>query len=248
MSHFKMELQIYQDCVMTIKKINSEGFSIYIKDDGTDYLALLHAFLGGKLDYKLLNSGNADRSVALVRSQGKKYVIKRDREIDSRIEKKIMNFIFGPFFSRLIVDIDRAIARGCTVTADLYLVMEKTHFRMVTDVYTIHEYIDGIPLADLRPLEKYYPAIRSCVLSLHAAGLASNDIHAGNFILTPHGDIRIIDLSAKGSRKVCQANDLLALHRQFNIDVDSTGWVYHLIRLKEQFRFFSRKLRHRDCH
>lgn len=230
---------------MSIKKTRRAGFSVYIKDDGTDYVALLNDYLAGKFDARRLNSGNVDRSVALVQAGGKKYIIKRDREIDPRLEKKIVSFIFGPFFSRLIYDIDNAIAQGCTVTADLYLVMEKTRFRMVTDVYTLHEYIEGTPLGTFRSITEYIPAIRSCVLALHAVGLASNDIHADNFILTPDGDVRIIDLSAKGSLKVCQANDLLALRRLFNIEVDAPGLVYHLIRLKERLRHFSRRLRHK---
>lgn len=43
--------------------------------------------------------------------------------------------------------------------------------------------------------------------------------------------------------KICQANDILALQRKYNIKIKGKGLVYKLICLKEATRSLSRKLR-----
>ena len=126
-------------------------------------------------------------------------------------------------------------------TADLYYAAEKPRFRQCHDVYTIHEYIEGVPLSEIN--QQNADEVKQCVLRLHKAGLASNDIHPGNFIRTPTGELRIIDLSCKGNMKVCQANDILALQRKYNINVKGRGLIYKLILLKENIRSLSRKIR-----
>lgn len=63
--------------------------------------------------------------------------------------------------------------RACT--ADLYYAAEKVRLRQCHDVYIIHEYVEGTPLKEIN--HKNADEVKQCVLRLHKAGLASNDIH-----------------------------------------------------------------------
>src|SRR5690606_12436598 len=110
-----------------------------------------------------------------------------------------------------------------------------------SDVSAIIGVIVGEPLRSIDATNA--DEVKTCVLQLHRAGLAFNDIHPGNFIRTPGGALRIIDLSCKANMKICQANDILALHRKYNINIASQGVTYNFIVLKEKFRQLSRKLR-----
>lgn len=226
---------------MAISKTHEKGYTVYCKETRKDLKSLMNKYIKKEISGKPLSSGNALRSVELVEYNSQKYIIKNDREVDPRFEKKLQNFTSGPFYSRLIRKLDRLPPEMRICTADLYYAAEKTRFRLCHDVYTIHEYIEGVPLKEIN--QKNADEVKQCVLQLHKAGLASNDVHPGNFIRTPTGKLRIIDLSCKGNMKVCQANDILALQRKYNINVKGRGLIYKLILLKENIRALSRKIR-----
>lgn len=227
--------------VMTISKTHEKGYTVYCKETNENLKLLMDKYINKEICGKPLASGNALRSVELIEFDARKFIVKNDREVDPRFEKKLQNFISGPFYSRLIHKLDALSPAMRACTADLYYVAEKVRFRQCHDVYTLHEYIDGIPLEEIN--QQNAEDVKQCVLRLHKAGLASNDIHAGNFIRTPNGELRIIDLSCKGNMKICQANDILALQRKYNIRIKGKGLTYTLILLKEKIRSLSRKLR-----
>lgn len=230
---------------MSVAFSRKQGFEIYQRVDDDDFTTLLTQYKNNQIPVRKLVSGSPDRSVAIIASEKRKYILKEDRERDKRLEKKIANFVFGPFQSRLIKLMDRAVDEGCHVFQELYFVAEKNRFRATQDVYAIYEYIEGIPLTEVDNPEHYIPQIVECILELHRHGLASNDIHYGNFILTPAGDLRIIDISCKASVKVCQANDLLALRRKFGVKVKSGSRIYKIIRAKEALRRKIRAIKHK---
>lgn len=230
---------------MSVAFSRKQGFEIYQRVNDDDFTTLLTQYKNNQIPVRKLASGNPDRSVAIIASEKRKYILKEDREREKRLEKKIANFIFGPFQSRLIRLMDRAVNDGCHVFQELYFVAEKNRFRTTQDVYALYEYIEGTPLTEVDNPERYIPQIVECVLALHRHGLASNDIHYGNFILTPAGDLRIIDISCKASVKVCQANDLLALRRKFGVKVKSSSRIYKIIRAKEALRRKVRALKHK---
>lgn len=226
---------------MAISKTQERGYTIYCKEANEDLKLLMDKYINKEISGKPLSSGNALRSVELVEYNTQKFIVKNDREVDPRFEKKLQNFVSGPFYSRLIRKLDELSPKMRACTADLYYAAEKVRFRQCHDVYTIHEYIEGMPLQEIN--QKNADEVKKCVQHLHKAGLASNDIHPGNFIRTPNGELRIIDLSCKGNIKICQANDILALQRKYNIDIKGRGLVYKLILFKEYLRSASRKIR-----
>ncbi|MGL4860740.1 MAG: lipopolysaccharide core heptose(II) kinase RfaY [Enterobacteriaceae bacterium] len=227
-----------------IKESCSDGFLVYQKNDGTNYLTILEDFKAGKIAWQALNSGNPQRDVFLIEVDGKKYILKWDRELDPRLEKRLWQFISGPYYSGLIQRVAAAKQEGCNIIGDIYLVAERSRWRQSIEAYVLAEYLPGEPLGSLPPeqIQHYKPTIANTVQTLHRYQLASNDLHAGNFIITPQG-LKLIDLSDRGALAICQANDLLALRRLYQIELPPSGWVYHLIAGKEKLKRFSRRLR-----
>lgn len=226
---------------MTISKTQVKGYTVYYKEGHEDLKLLMDKYMSNEISGKPLSSGSEFRSVELVEYESRKFIVKNDREIDYRFEKKIQNFIAGPFYSRLIKKLDSLMPEARSCTADLYYVAEKTRFRQCYDVYSLHEYIEGEPLGDINKSNE--EDLKECIQRLHRAGLASNDIHSGNFIRTPSGELRVIDLSCKGSLKICQANDILVLRNKYHINIAGRGLIFKLIQFKEKFRRLSRKIR-----
>ena len=226
---------------MNINKVEMNGFKIYFKEENINFPSLMKKLSNNEIKGKLLSSGNVLRSVNLIEYENKKFIVKNDREIDHRFEKKALSFISGPFYSHMIKRLARLTPEQRSCTADLYYVAEKCLFRQCVEVSTIHEYIDGVPLTEIN--ESNAQDVKDCIIKLHNAGLASNDIHPGNFIRTPSGELKVIDLSCKGSLKICQANDILTLRNKYNIDIQGHGFVYNLILSKEKLRRLSRKIR-----
>ncbi|WP_312927005.1 lipopolysaccharide core heptose(II) kinase RfaY, partial [Pseudescherichia sp.] len=100
---------------MSVAFSRKQGFEIYQRINDDDFTALLTQYKNNQIPVHKLASGSAARSVAIIASEKRKYILKEDRERDKRLEKKIANFIFGPFQSRLIKLMDRAVNEGCHV-------------------------------------------------------------------------------------------------------------------------------------
>ena len=227
---------------MEIIKYNIDDYTVYEKKSNVNYRKMYHDWLKGIIPFKQLSSGNPKRKVFLVHWFGKKYIIKHDREVDERIEKIIQEAVFGPLYSKLIYRIDRAKKDGLSVTQDLYFVMEKTVMRKCIESIAIFEYIDGKPLHEFS--DDYKNDIVKAVIKLHKFRLASNDIHPGNFILTPDGNIKIIDLSCKGSFIRCKANDLMSLRDKLGFNAHSGGVICKLFHIKNDMRDKMRTIRY----
>ena len=83
---------------MPIVTSKENGFTIYEKNTGVRFGEVLKKYLAGELTSLSLGSGNEDRTVAVVEYEGKRYILKNDREKDKRLEKRLQNYLFGPFF------------------------------------------------------------------------------------------------------------------------------------------------------
>lgn len=97
---------------MAISKTHEKGYTVYCKETNIDLKSLMSKYINKEISGKPLSSGNAMRSVELVEYNSQKFIIKNDREVDPRFEKKMQNFISGPFYSRLIKKLDK-LSRKC---------------------------------------------------------------------------------------------------------------------------------------
>ncbi|WP_272516348.1 MULTISPECIES: lipopolysaccharide core heptose(II) kinase RfaY [unclassified Providencia] len=224
-----------------IKKQRGD-FITYQKAGEIDFWQVMTDYIDGRIVGKDLGSGNAERSVECIQLNGQNYIIKCEKERDKRIEKRVMRMLSGPFYSRLLMRLVSAQNQGCTVTNDIYFVAEKMQCRESVETWIIAEYVEGTVLSELDDLTPYYAEMKSVIDQLHRYGLSSNDIHAGNFVLTENG-LKVIDLSDYGNLTICKANDLIALKRFYGIEPDKKNGAYRFIRFRDNFRHWSRKLR-----
>jgi len=222
-----------------------DGFRFQWRSDGPDYRRILDEFKAGTLETTRLGGGHPDRSVYKVYWDGRPFVLKWDRENDPRPEKRWLEFWAGTAFSRLIQLTAKSRRRGGNTAQDVYLVAERLTGRHFQEGYLIAEYVEGIFLDDER-LDENAPLMAEAVGRLHREGLASSDLHPGNFIVTPLG-IRIIDLSLKSPLIICQANDILRMERDFGVRMPASGPGLGLIlaglKLIWSVRLFLRKWR-----
>jgi len=224
-----------------------DGYQLTWVDDGTDYPALWSSFAKGGHQDNQFKSTSSKRDVFLAEYDGRSFVLKRDRGFDKRPEKKIWSALAGSPYYRLIDTTNKAVNRGCTLAQDVYLIAERRDADSDIQAYSIAEYVEGAPLHSMGPDEmKLMPEVAEVVGRLHDFGLASNDAHHANFILTDAG-IRCIDLSCNGPLLVCQSNDIIKIKRLYGVDVPIRSKIRKLfcfwLRLRYAFRDWFRRLR-----
>lgn len=213
-----------------LKTATLDGYKVEWKDDGTDYPALWLAFREGRLPgLTPLHTKCPERKVFRLETERGPLLLKKDWEKDPRFEKNVWRFIAGPWYSRLIRLTNRAINQGCAVVQDAYLVAEKMKGHFATESWLIAEFVEGTPLSQFPRSPNLLSQMAQAVAELHSYGLASNDIHGGNFIVTENGGIKIIDLSLTSPLIICQANDILKLKHAFNMDVPVHGFWRKLL-------------------
>ncbi|MDR2368702.1 MAG: hypothetical protein LBF58_11465 [Deltaproteobacteria bacterium] len=202
------------------------------KDDGTDYRGLLRDFQSGRLTGQRMATGSLYRTVHRVKAFGREFVIKTHSDIDfreRRLEKRLFIRFFGTQYSRLINKTSQALNKGCPVVQDIYLVSEKMEGRYCQEAYVIAEfvpghsfirenYVEGAPLVFRTP-GPWLANVAESLSILHDYGLASNDAVLSNFIVTPEGQVKVIDLTLNGPMFISQANDVLKMRRSYGTEV-----------------------------
>jgi serine/threonine protein kinase len=230
------------------------------KNDGFDYQSLLNSFLAGDIPGQRLATETSLRTVHKLEYAGRLFVIKHDKEIDQRLEKKIWFFLAGTMYSRLIWLTAKAIRKGCPVLQDVYLVSERMSGRFCQEAYIIAEYVPGQsflkesnepgqPIIFLRPGDNLI-LIAEALKILHNYGLASNDTKISNFILTAIKRIKIIDLTTNTPILLAKVNDVLQMKKNYDTDVPVTSWTVKILttimswhwRLKHRIRVWRKRL------
>lgn len=229
---------------LSIKEEN--GWRIQWQADGVDYPSLLNDFRQGLLPGDRLSTGSPDREVYRVAppaarlpgGPARRLVIKRDREFDTRLEKRLWDWLGGTQYSRLIRFTNRAVNEGCRLIQDIYLVAEKMEGGRCREAWLIAEYVEGEAFiqqyVDGRASKAInyrhlVPDMARAMGELHDWGLAANDFHPGNFVLTESGDLRIIDLAMDGPMLICQANDALTMMHFYKIRPPLRSWRLRLV-------------------
>lgn len=225
-----------------------DGFKLKWKNDGTDYPAIWSAFCQGQLQGQVLTRGQPFREVDLVEVQGRRYIIKRDWFVEKRLEKRFGYFILNNTrYSRMFQFINKAVRDGCQIVQDIYLVAEKMAGRTTClEAYLIADYIEGHPLSP-QEVEERLDDLCQTVLHIHDCGLACNDIQPYNFILTPDGLIKAIDLDISNFLAIVQVNDIRTIKYHFGVDLPVTGiqrrLVWETYRVWDILRFCWAKIR-----
>lgn len=239
----------------------TDGWRIQWKADGTDYPAILNDFRQGSLPADRLSTGSPDREVWRAALSDRRLVIKKDLEFDPRPEKKLWDRLGGTQYSRLIKFTNRAVNQGCRLIQDVYLVAEKLVDGRCREAWLIAEYVEGQAFIQAfdengRPSkfidhQPWIGEMTRAMAELHGWGLATNDFHPGNFVITDQG-LRIIDLAMDGPMIICQANDALTMMHFFQVrpplKSPALKLVYALMALWRRQKNFTRKLRRKIKH
>lgn len=207
-----------------------DGYRLYIKDDGRDYAAMWSAFRRGELPVLQTFKKNAKREVYLVESDGKKYVLKIVYVVSKHPETRLWYFFVGPFHSRNMRRVSRALANGCTRLADIYFVAEKEGSRLCSESVIIMEYFEGPQLADIGGANAHKEAVREGMMEIHAHNLAFNDCNGANMIMTAQG-LRFIDMDFDSLPCIGMASDIMRMKKDHGIVVPPRNFTVLLAML-----------------
>lgn len=215
----------------------------YVQNDKVNYLELFDRFLADEANHHLLDpSDKPERFTYMINHDETKYIFKIDGGVEHRLERKLIAKITGDFYFNLIYKLAKISQDNCDIAYELYLVAydEKTKRH-----YMIFNFIEGRSLSH-DDMHTYGKQIKNCIETLHRYDLVSNDIHGGNFILTPEGKIKVIDLTNSGFIWLTKANDAIELRDRFNIKIKVPVVAMMIKEFAHGFKRISRKLRGKE--
>ncbi len=227
-----------------------DGYDIFLKNDGYDYEKIWRDFERGDLpahDFSLLNK---EHRVALVKYEGRSFVVKHDWEVPRHFENKLWRVLRGPFYSNQMKQIRRAIERGCKVVPDIYLTAEKRGGFIRKESFVVMEYIAGTNLGSIgdENFPLHHKAMLTALGELHRYGMALGDCNPSNFIITDAG-MKLIDLSWVGFACTGKAKDALTVKKWYGMDLPLQGplerMAFAYIVLKGRIQKFMRGFKQR---
>lgn len=225
-------------CPISVEVV--DGYTVHRKEDGSDYLDLYQRLRRGEIRRRVLLHDDPGHFVHLVRVDGRAYVYKRVKGQDANIETTLWQLFVGPFYSGLMRRVNRAVASGCRVVPDMYLVAEKMRGRWCSDKYLLMEYIEGECMEKFKNMNRHRAALATAFADLHDHGLSLGNVKKGNLVLTDAG-IKFIDLSTRCTQLTGRAKDALRLKSKFGVQLPPRSLADRLARLYVGFLFgFSR--------
>lgn len=198
-----------------VRRFRHQDYTIHMKDDGFDYLALFADLEAIKATATVFSIWNKFHQVFRFDYGGRSFVAKIDHEKPKYLENKFWELLTGPFYSVQMKAVNRAIRNGCKVVPDIFLVAEKKAWGIRYESTIIMEFAPGHPLCYYEDrVEDYKDLILNAMMELHQHGLALGDGNCGNFILH-EGTCKILDLSWHGSTLLGQAKDRQIFERVY---------------------------------
>ncbi|MDR0362456.1 MAG: hypothetical protein LBJ46_07220 [Planctomycetota bacterium] len=162
------------------------------------------------------------RKVRLIEADGRRYVLKWDRTPPGRWEKRLGEAVRGPYYSRLMPMVNRAVENGLDIIQNIHFVAERVENGLCREAILVLDYLPGTPLASRAECGAHAGAVAEALTRLHGHGLAMGDLNYRNFLLD--GDaIRIIDLSARGCFLLARAKDRSRARMMYKIRLAGGG-------------------------
>ncbi|WP_176701192.1 lipopolysaccharide core heptose(II) kinase RfaY [Gilliamella sp. App6-5] len=215
----------------------------YVQNDEINYLDLFDQFLAEEGHHELLDpSDKLERYTYLINHNKSQFIFKIDGGVEHRLERRLIAKITGDFYFNLIRKLAKISLDKCDIAYELYLVAfdQKTKRH-----YMIFNFIEGRSLK-WEEMKEYGEQIKNCIEKLHSYNLVSNDVHGGNFILTPDGKIKAIDLTNSGFIWLTKANDAIELKERFNIKIKVPFFAMAIKKFTHGFKRLSRKIRGKE--
>ncbi|MCO6553399.1 MULTISPECIES: lipopolysaccharide core heptose(II) kinase RfaY [Gilliamella] len=215
----------------------------YVQNDEINYLELFDQFLAEEGHHELLDpSDKLERYTYLIDHDESKFIFKIDGGVEHRLERRLIAKITGDFYFNLIRKLAKISLDNADIAYELYLVAfdQKTKRH-----YMIFNFIEGRSLK-WEEMKEYGEQVKNCIEKLHSYNLVSNDIHGGNFILTPEGKIKAIDLTNSGFIWLTKANDAIELKERFDIKIKVPFFAMAIKKFTHGFKRLSRKIRGKE--
>ncbi|MCO6536708.1 MAG: hypothetical protein J6567_01950 [Gilliamella sp.] len=215
----------------------------YVQNDKINYLELFDQFLAKEGHHELLDpSDKLERYTYLIDHDESKFIFKIDGGVEHRLERRLIAKITGDFYFNLIRKLAKISLDNADIAYELYLVAfdQKTKRH-----YMIFNFIEGRSLK-WEEMKEYGEQVKNCIEKLHSYNLVSNDIHGGNFILTPEGKIKAIDLTNSGFIWLTKANDAIELKERFDIKIKVPFFAMAIKKFTHGFKRLSRKIRGKE--
>ncbi|MFQ0970886.1 lipopolysaccharide core heptose(II) kinase RfaY [Gilliamella sp. BG1] len=215
----------------------------YVQNDKINYLELFDQFLAEEGHHELLDpSDKLERYTYLIDHDESKFIFKIDGGVEHRLERRLIAKITGDFYFNLIRKLAKISLDNADIAYELYLVAfdQKTKRH-----YMIFNFIEGRSLK-WEEMKEYGEQVKNCIEKLHSYNLVSNDIHGGNFILTPEGKIKAIDLTNSGFIWLTKANDAIELKERFDIKIKVPFFAMAIKKFTHGFKRLSRKIRGKE--
>ncbi|MCX8660178.1 hypothetical protein J3T98_04350 [Gilliamella sp. B2772] len=215
----------------------------YVQNDEINYLELFDQFLAEEGHHELLDpSDKIERYTYLINHNQSKFIFKIDGGVEHRLERRLIAKITGDFYFNLIRKLAKISLDKCDIAYELYLVaFDKTSNRH----YMIFNFLEGRSLT-WDEMREYGEQVKACIEKLHSYNLVSNDVHGGNFILTPEGKIKAIDLTNSGFIWLTKANDAIELRERFGIKINVPFMAMAIKKFTHGFKRLSRKIRGKE--
>lgn len=223
-----------------IAKLACAGYAVYVKNDGYDYLALFDKYLAGTLELERFGLRNREHEVSSFEVDGRKFVLKKDRERPKHFENKLWSLLYGPFYSKQMKAVNRAVRCGCTALPDIFLVAEKQGGLLCAESIMLMEFVSGGNITRHGPLVSNREKMLGALADIHKYGLALGDCNLGNFLISDEGECKLIDLSWRGSPRFGKASDIVTMKRDHGWDMPVSGL---LDKLAVIYMYYKKKLR-----
>jgi serine/threonine protein kinase len=136
---------------------------------------------------------------------GKKLVLKIPRARNARRWERVLTLFRGSDVARIYQGM-QTLAKHSVLGIRPVFIAEKNVAGMTVDSFLIYEYLEGRPCTD-----DDAELIAKSVLKLHDLGLVRDDIHLGNFLITPDGQLGMIDF------RISQPKTLRQLRLDFEL-------------------------------
>lgn len=230
-----------------------DGFTVYAAEDNAEWLRIMDAYLaagvtfeavqdggargrefavthgGEEFRFKALSRGNPGRLVFRAESGGKSYVLKWTNRKTLGLYRLLPGIPGVTYYTRLLRKVSRAVANGCDVTQNYYLVAERPRSLFRMDVLILMEYVEGQSMGRQEDFAPFRERLEKTVAGLVRHGLTLDDLSPFNFLLA--GDaIKAIDLSCRPPTRLNAVKMIMKMNVRYGLRLPIEGLANKAVR------------------
>jgi hypothetical protein len=213
-------LDIYNNFNKDFKKDSTSSgvYQIISPEISSDFFPLAKECLSKNIKLDEVYKQSPTKLIGMTNFNGEKLIVKVYVNPIDRLYLKISYFIFGSFYRRLFLTLNRVFSEGCDVSPRCRFALERPGWLFPVFSLLILDYLPGRPLSDLQAgqISLYEPNIRKAFMKLHEHGLALMDVSTNNIVID--GDnVKIIDHSSNYPYYFGQTADVIKAKQRLGV-------------------------------